>query len=100
MGRSVKRLVRISFSVGPAFAFEVAAGELAGRGRFFAVIDREREKILAGFGLGRGDRGHEDDGIAQSDGDGAVGLFGQFAGFDDDLIAPDEGCNSFCHNVS
>ena len=32
---------------GTAFALEVAAGELADRGRFFAVIDGEREPVLA-----------------------------------------------------
>jgi hypothetical protein len=42
-----------------AFAFEVAAGELARGGGFFAVIHGQREKLLAGFGLGRGDGGHE-----------------------------------------
>jgi hypothetical protein len=32
-----------------AFALEVAAGETAGRGIFFAVIDGEREEVLAGL---------------------------------------------------
>jgi hypothetical protein len=26
-------------------------------------------------------------------------LIGQFAGFNDDFIAPNEGCDCFCHNV-
>ena len=76
---------------GAAFAFEIAAREFAGGGRLFAVIHREREKFLAGLGLAGGDCGHEDDGFAQLHGDGAVGLFGQFAGFDVDLIGSDLG---------
>ena len=76
---------------GASFAFEVAAGEFAGGGGFFAVIHREREEILAGLGLAGGDGGDEDDGFAELDGDGAVGLFGEFAGFDDDLIGADVG---------
>ena len=72
-----------------AFAFEVAAGELAGRSGFFAVIHGEREEFLACLGLGGGDGGDEDDGFAQLDGDGTVGLFGEFAGFNDDLLVPD-----------
>ena len=55
MGRSVRRLVENFFFGGAAFAFEIAAGEFAGRRRFFAVIHRQREKILAGFGLAGGD---------------------------------------------
>ena len=70
----------------PAFALEVAAGEFAGGGRFFAVVHGEREEVLAFLGLGRGHGGHDDDGFAHLDGDGAVGLLGQFAGFDDDLL--------------
>ena len=50
---------------GTAFALEVAAGEFAGRGRFFAVIHGEREEVLAFLGLGGGDGGDDDDGFAQ-----------------------------------
>ena len=69
-----------------AFALEVTAGEFSGGGGLFAVINGQREKILAGLGLGRGDGGHDDDGFAELDGDGAVGLFGELAGFNDDLL--------------
>ena len=69
-----------------AFALEVAAGEFARRGRLFAVIHGQREKFLAFLGLGGGDGGHDDDGFAELDGDGAVGLFGEFSGFNDDLF--------------
>ena len=70
------------------FALEIAAGEFSGSGGFFAIIDREREKILAGFGFGRGDGRDHHDGFSELNGDGAVGLFGEFAGFDVDLIGP------------
>jgi len=40
----VSRQVRISFSVGRAFAFEVAAGEHARRRGFFAVVNGQGEK--------------------------------------------------------
>ena len=83
------RQVRISFSRRTAFALEVTAGEFAGGGRFFAVIDGEREKVLPFLDGGGGDGGDEDDGFAAADGDGAVGEFGEFAGFDDDVCGAD-----------
>ena len=69
-----------------AFAFEVAAGEFTGSGRLFAVVHGEREEVLAFLGLGRGHGGNNNDGFAHLDGHGAVGLLGQFAGFNDDLF--------------
>ena len=48
-----------------AFALEVAAGEFAGGGGFFAVVDGEREQVLAFLDLGGGDGGDEDDGVAE-----------------------------------
>ena len=71
---------------GTALALEVASRETAGGGRLLAVVDRQREEILAGLRLGGGDRGGEDDRLAQLDGDGAVGLLGKAAGFDGDLL--------------
>ena len=76
---------------GAAFALEIAAGEFAGGGGLFAVIHGQGEEILAGFGLDGGHGGDQDDGFAQLDGDGAVGLFGQFAGFDDEFDWPRHG---------
>ena len=81
--------VRISFSRGAAFALEVAAGDLADGRRFFAVIDGEREPVLAFLDLGGGDGGDDDDGFAAADGDGAVGELGEFAGFDGDFVGAD-----------
>ena len=74
-----------------AFALEVAAGELAGGGGFFAVFDGEREQVLAFLDLGGGDGGDDDDGVAQADGDGAVGQFGELAGFDGDVALREGG---------
>ena len=70
-------------------AFEVAAGELSGRGRLFLVVDGQREEVLAFAQLGCGDGGDEDDGVAGAHGDGAVGEFGDFAGFEGDLVLAD-----------
>ena len=72
-----------------SFAFEVAAGEFAGRGRLFLVVDGQREEVLPLAQFGRGDRAGQDDGVAGADHDGAVGEFGNFAGFDGDLILAD-----------
>ena len=78
-----------------AFAFEVAAGELARRRGFLAVIDGEREEILAFLGFGGGDSRDDDDGFAELDGDGTVGLLGIFAGFDVDGTGSDLGRDFF-----
>ena len=42
----------------------------------------------------------ENDGFAQLNGDGAVGLFGEFAGFNNDLLVPDWGSGFFWHNLT
>ena len=68
-----------------AFALEIAAGEFADRRRFFAVVDGEREPVLAFLDVGRRDGGDDDDGFAAAHGDGAVGEFGELAGFDGDV---------------
>ena len=77
----------------PAFALEIAAGKFSRRGRLFAVIHGEREKILAFLGFRRGHSGHDNDGFAQLDGYGAVGLLGQLAGFNGNLFVADGGGN-------
>ncbi len=69
-----------------AFALEVTAGKPAGRGRLLAIIHRQREEFLAGLGVGGGHGGDDDDGFPQLNGNGAVGLFGEFAGFNDNLL--------------
>ncbi len=66
---------------GASLAFDEAAGELAGGGGALAVIDGEGEEVGAGAGIG-GDGGGEDDGVAVTDEDRAVGLFREVTGFD------------------
>ena len=70
-----------------AFALEIAAGEPAGRIKFFAVLDLQREVIdaLLGFG-GRGDRGKHD-GFPQLYRDRAVCLLGEKTRFEPDFLA-------------
>ena len=81
-----------------AFTLEVATGETARRSGLLTVIHGEREKILAGLGLGGGDGRDDDDGFAELHGDRAVRLFGELAGFDDDLFVAHLGCYFFWHN--
>ena len=81
----------------PALAFEIAAGKPARRGRFFPVINREGEKILAGLGLGGSHRRDEHDGLAELHGDGAVRLFCKFPRLDNDLLVAQLGGYSLCH---
>ena len=65
-----------------AFAFEVATGKYARSRGFLFVFHREGEPSLASFYFGCGYSGDEDDGVSAADGDGTVGEFGKFAGFD------------------
>ena len=75
----------MSFSVGPAFALEKAAGNAAGRVIFFGVVDGERKEIDAFLRLlGRNDGG-EHGGLAVGGEDGAVGLAGYPAGLEGEL---------------
>jgi hypothetical protein len=46
IGRSIRRAVSVSFSVGPRLALEEAAGDLARGIVFFLVVDGQREEIL------------------------------------------------------
>ena len=80
-----------------AFAFEVAAGELARRGGLFPVIHGQGKEVLAFLGLGGGHGGHDDDGFAELDGYRAIRLFGEFSGFNDDLFVAHLGGDFFRH---
>ena len=73
------------------FALEVTTGENTGGGGLFFVFHGEREPGLAGLHLGGGNSGDQDDGVAAADGDGTVGEFGKFAGFDRHRIGSDIG---------
>ena len=72
-----------------SFALEVTAGKSASRRRLLAVVHRQRKKVLTGFDAGGGHGGDDDDGFPQLNGDGAIGLFGELAGFDVNLPCPD-----------
>ena len=74
-----------------AFAFEVAAGKPAGRSGLLAVIHGQREEVLAFLGLDGRNGGDDDDGFAELNGDGTVGLFGKFASFNNELFVPERG---------
>ena len=87
---------RFLFARAP-FAFEIAAGKFPDRGRFFAIIDGEREPILPFLDCGGRDGARQDDGFAAGDDDGAVGELGNFAGFDGDLRGPDLGRDLVLH---
>jgi len=65
----------------PAFALDEAAGELAGRVDLFAIVDDEGEEILPLVHLSF-DGSDEGQGVAEADDDSAVGLFGEFTGFE------------------
>ena len=72
----------------PSFPFEIATRESACGGRFFTVIDGEREEIEA-FPRRGGDDGDQKDRFAELDDGSAVGLFGKFASFDGELTVAD-----------
>ena len=66
---------------GPAFALDEAAGNASAGVGVFAIINGQREEVdaFAWFGIRGG--GCENDVVAHSYNDGAVGLLGQFSGF-------------------
>src|SRR6185436_11421027 len=65
-----------------AFAARKAAGDFAGGVELFSELDGEREEVGAGARVLRTARGQENAGVAVAHEDGAIGLFGHFAGFD------------------
>ena len=70
-----------------AFALEIATGDLAGCVGLFLIVDGQRKEVLAGLGrLGRNDGGKHD-GFAIGCDDGAIGLTGNLAGFQDERTA-------------
>src|SRR5207248_7282304 len=63
-------------------ALDETAGELAGGVGLLAVIDGEGEEVAARDGRAF-DGGHQHDTVAEAHRHGAVGLLGEFAGFED-----------------
>src|SRR6266566_774128 len=86
--------------IGPANGMsetQRAAEEFSRRRRFFAVIDRQREIILAFLdSCGRDRAGHYNS-IAARDNDRAVRESGDFAGFDGDVSGPNLGRDLLLH---
>ncbi len=70
-----------------ALALEVAARDAAGGVVFLLVVDGERQEVDALARLLRRDDGREHGGLAVGGEDGAVGLAGYLAGFEDELTA-------------
>ncbi len=85
---------------GAAFTLEEAAGNAAGRIGFLEIVDGQREKVLAGFGVGLGNHGGQHHGAIHVDDDSAAGLARDFAGLHRDLVlAPLEGLGDFVENA-
>ena len=82
---------------GTTFTLEVTAGVTASGRCLFAVIHGEGEEILTRLGLGGRNSCGEDDGFAELNGDGAVGLLCKAAGFDGDVLATNGDLNGMGH---
>ena len=87
IGRSIRRLVRISFSEGRPSRLIKPPGNLAGGVSVLAVIDGEREKAGARLRLVGHTGGDQDHRVAGTNDDSAVRLFGHLTGFQGDLPA-------------
>jgi len=72
---------------GPAFALEEAAGNLAGGVGLLDVVDGEREPVLALLGVLGADHGGEHHGVVHGADHRAVGLAGDLAGLEGDVVA-------------
>ena len=70
-----------------AFTFEKPAGDFARGVSLFLIIDGQREKILTGFRLLRGDGRDQHDAIVETHDHGAASLSGDFARFDRQRMA-------------
>ena len=72
----------MSFSVGPRFALEIAAGDAARGVVFLGVIDGQRKEVDALLRLLGRDYGRDHGGFAIGGDHGAVGLTGDLSGFE------------------
>ena len=79
-GRSISRETSVSFSVGTAFALEIAAGNPAGRVELFLIVDGQGKEIDARARLLGGDDGGKHLGFAIGGDDSAIGLARDLAG--------------------
>ncbi len=69
-----------------AFPLEEAARNLPGGVHLLLDVDREREEVGVRPRVGTSDGGREDHRLAGADDDGAVGLLGELARLEDDLV--------------
>ena len=84
---------------GPAFAAEEGAGDAPGGVEPLLEFNREGEEVDARAWLGGGG-GAQHHGVAVADGDGAAGLVGELALFDDQSASGDFRLNRVCHSCS
>ena len=89
IGRSIMRAVRIARSRGAALALEEAAGDLPGGVHALLDVDGEREEVRALARLHPPLRRREHHRLAGADDDGAVGLLGELARLEADLLVTD-----------
>ena len=80
---------------GATFPAEVASRNAADGGSLFLVLDGKGEEVLAVFDFGGGDGGDDDDRFAHGDEGGAIGEFGEFAGFDVEVAIAHAGGQGF-----
>ena len=69
-----------------AFPLEEATRDLPGGVHLLLDVDREREEVGVRPRVGASDRGREDHGLAGADDDSAVGLLGELARLEGDLL--------------
>ena len=75
---------------GAAFAPKERAGDAACGIEPLLIVDGERKKVDPLSSTARHGRDGKENGVPAADGDGAAGLLGQLAGFDDDLMIADQ----------
>ena len=80
---------------GATFTLKITSGKPARRSGLFPVIHGQREKFLVLFSVNGSDGRHDNDGFAELNSDGAIGLLGNFARLNCDLFIAHEGSNFF-----
>ena len=86
IGRSIMRAVSVARSRRPSLPLEEAAGDLAGGVHPLLDVDRQREEVRVGPRVRPSDGRREDHRVAGADDDCAVGLLGELARLEDDLL--------------
>ncbi len=98
--RPIRHAAGENFLLGWAtFALEITTWKFADRRRLLAVVDREREEVLTFLDVGGRYCGHENDGFARANCDGAIGEPREFAGFNGDWGLADSGRSGVRHDM-